>query len=87
MKDAAALGSVQDSVAFELMEVAFFHHHCGHDDLAREPYDLAADLLGKNSLKGRMDFEKLDAARAQFLKARYFEKWCRLKADVFKCKA
>ncbi|MCB0534342.1 MAG: SUMF1/EgtB/PvdO family nonheme iron enzyme, partial [Saprospiraceae bacterium] len=83
MKDAAALGSIKDSVAFELMEIAWFHHHSGHDDLAREPYNLAASLLSKNNLKGRIDFEKLDADRAQFLKARYFGEMVALKGGKF----
>ncbi|MEZ4964575.1 MAG: SUMF1/EgtB/PvdO family nonheme iron enzyme [Saprospiraceae bacterium] len=85
VKNAASLNTnaLKDSLAFESMEVAWFHHHSGHDDLAREPYNLAADLLGKNSLKGRLDFEKLDAARAQFLKARYFGEMVALKGGSF----
>lgn len=72
LKNAASLNAVQDSVAFECMEIAYFYHHTHQNDLARAPYDLAAGLLGKNALKGKMDFDNLNAGRARFLKERYF---------------
>jgi formylglycine-generating enzyme required for sulfatase activity len=76
MKNAAALEAFKDSVAFELMEVAFFHHHTDNPDRAREPFDLAAGLLGKPPLAGNAGFEgelrRLDADRSVFLQRRYF---------------
>ena len=72
LKNAASLNAVQDSVAFECMEIAFFYHHTHQNDRDRAPYDLAAGLLGKNALKGKMDFDNLNAGRARFLKERYF---------------
>ena len=83
VKNAASLQELKDSLAYESMEIAWFHHHSGKDELAREPYDLAADLLGKGALKGRMDFGRLDAARAQFLKNRYFGEMVVIQGGAF----
>ncbi|MBL7792871.1 MAG: SUMF1/EgtB/PvdO family nonheme iron enzyme, partial [Saprospiraceae bacterium] len=87
VKNAASLNALKDSLAYESMEIAYFHHHSGHDDLAREPYDLAAVLLGKNALKGRMDFEKLDPDKTQLLKVRYFGEMVALKGGSFQMQA
>ena len=83
MKSAAALGVLQDSVAFELMEIAYFHHHSGHDDRATGPFYLAARLLGKPGGTGKMAFEQLDAGRARWLKKRYFEDMVDLEGGAF----
>ncbi len=83
VKNAASLQALKDSLAYESMEIAWFHHHSSHDELAREPYDLAADLLGKGALKGRMDFEKMDPDRTHFIKARYFGEMVALKGGNF----
>jgi formylglycine-generating enzyme len=76
MNKAALLEGLNDrnktEVAFFLMEIAYFHHHTHQNARARAPYDLAAGLLGKNALKGKMDFDNLHAGHARFLKERYF---------------
>lgn len=83
VENAASLNTLQDSLAYESMEIAYFHHHSDHDDLAHAPYDLAADLLGKGWLKGQMDFEQLSSGKALFLKARYFGEMVALKGGSF----
>jgi formylglycine-generating enzyme required for sulfatase activity len=62
----------KNKVAFQLMEIAYFHHHAGQPDRASEPFALAAGLLGKPTPTGKMDFAALDAVHAKFLKERYF---------------
>jgi hypothetical protein len=57
MKNAAGLGSVKDSVAFELMEIAFFRYHAGQSDQVAEPLSMAAKLLGKPGVSADADFE------------------------------
>ncbi len=63
---------VKDSVALLLMEIAYFHHHAGYPDRASEPFALAAQLLGKPTPAGKIDFAALNATHAKFLKERYF---------------
>lgn len=72
LKNAASLGAVKDSVAFGCMEIAYFHHHAGQPDRAREPFALAARLLGKPAPAGKINFAELNEAHAKFLKQRYF---------------
>ena len=92
MKNAAALGAIQDSVAYELMEIAFFRFQSAQTELAREPFNLAAGLLGKDL----STFEKLtnpsgfaaalrllDAKRDSFLNARYFPVMLRIPGGSF----
>lgn len=87
MKKAAILEGLNDGnkteVAYFLMEIAFFHHYTHQTDRDRAPYDLAAGLLGKNALKGKMDFESLNPDRARFLEKRYFGEMVDLKGGTF----
>ena len=66
--------TMKDSLAYELMEIAFFRHHSGSP--AYEPFDLAAQLLGKPPQATQADFDaelkRLDAARTGLLQRRYF---------------
>ena len=76
LKNAAEIGVLKDSVAYGLMETAFFYHYSGSPARAREPFDLAARLLGKPALAAQAGFDaelkRLDAGRATFLQRRYF---------------
>jgi formylglycine-generating enzyme required for sulfatase activity len=83
IKEASSLNALQDSLAFECMEVAWFYHHSGKDKLAREPFDLAAELLDKDMVKSRRDFSALNPERAQFLEARYFGEMVAIKGGKF----
>ncbi len=87
MKNAAGLGSVKDSVAFELMEIAFFRHHAGQSDQAAEPLSMAAKLLGKPGVSADADLEaalkRLDIQRDSFLRARYFTAMIPLKGGTY----
>ena len=92
MKNAAALGVIKDSVAYELMEIAFFRFQSAQTELAREPFNLAAGLLGKDlstfqKLTNPSDFEAalrgLDAKRDLFLQARYFPVMLRIPGGSF----
>ena len=92
MKNAAALGVIKDSVAYELMEIAFFRFQSAQTELAREPFNLAAGLLGKDlstfqKLTNPSDFEAalrlLEAKRDLFLQARYFPVMLRIPAGSF----
>ncbi|NUN99172.1 MAG: SUMF1/EgtB/PvdO family nonheme iron enzyme [Saprospiraceae bacterium] len=64
--------SDKNKVAFQLMEIAYFYHHAGQPAQAREPFALAARLLGKPNPARKMDFAALNADHAKFLKERYF---------------
>jgi formylglycine-generating enzyme required for sulfatase activity len=88
---AAASGAagrvLKDTVAYGLMETAFFYHHSGSPARAREPFDLAARLLGKPALAAQAGFDaglkRLDAGRAAFLQRRYFPFMQELPGVVF----
>jgi formylglycine-generating enzyme required for sulfatase activity len=84
LKSAAPLAVLKDSLAYESMEVAYFFHASNSEEkLATAAYNLAAELLDKEGLKGSMDFEQLDSDRAQFLKDRYLGKMILLKGGTF----
>ena len=72
LKLAVPLGLFQDSLGYESMEIAYFYHYSDRGGpLATEAYDLAAALLGKDALKGSMDFMALATDKAKHLRARY----------------
>ncbi len=87
MKDAAGLGSVKDSVAFELMEIAFFRYHTGQTTQATEPFSLAAKLLGKPGISQKSDLgdasATLDKGRDSLLRARYFPVMVEVKGGTY----
>ena len=66
---------MKDSVAYELMEIAFFQDRTSHADLAGESFNLAAGLLGKPPLSGKADFnaalQGLNGDRYDFIQRRY----------------
>lgn len=87
MKDASNLGSVKDSVAFELMEIAFFRYHAGQTTQATEPFSLAAKLLGKSDVSPKNGFDNalttLDRSKDSLLKARYFPVMIDIKGGTY----
>jgi formylglycine-generating enzyme required for sulfatase activity len=87
MQKAAGLEQVQDSVAFELMEIAFFRHYAGQADKAEEAFALAARLLGKSGAyapKGfRTALTALHRGRDSMLEARYFQEMVEVKGGTF----
>ncbi|MBK7937343.1 MAG: SUMF1/EgtB/PvdO family nonheme iron enzyme [Lewinellaceae bacterium] len=87
MKNAARLGSVKDSVAFELKEIAFFYHYAGQADKAVEAFAMAAKLLGKPGISIKNGFDDalvmLDKDRYRLLKARYFPEMVDIKGGAF----
>jgi len=81
LKNAETLGAIKDSVAFGLMEIAFFQHYSGNTDTMTEALSLAAGLLGKDlssigSMKTTSGFEAalrmLDKKTDSVLNSRYF---------------
>ena len=81
LKNAETLGAIKDSVAFGLMEIAFFQHYSGNTDIMTEALSLAAGLLGKDlssigSMKTTSGFEAalrmLDKKTDSVLNSRYF---------------
>lgn len=76
LKNAPKYEPLNDSVALLLLEVAYFRHHSGNVAGAKDPFDRAAALFGKDSLDRSKTFEtecaRLDSAHAAFLKLRYF---------------
>jgi formylglycine-generating enzyme required for sulfatase activity len=76
MKNASGLGSIKDSVAFVLMEIAFFRQHSGQSNRAAEPFALAAKLLGKSGIVIKGDVDQallmLDKNVPGMLNRRYF---------------
>ncbi|MDX2134726.1 MAG: SUMF1/EgtB/PvdO family nonheme iron enzyme [Saprospiraceae bacterium] len=76
MKKAAGLEQVKDSVAFELMEIAFFKHYAGQPAEAEAACSLAARLLEKPVTYAPGGFRgalaTLDRNRDSRLEARYF---------------
>jgi formylglycine-generating enzyme required for sulfatase activity len=79
LKKASKLGAMKDSVAFELMEIAFFYNNSGEASKGYEPLALSASLLGKpvsTTQKENLSevLHNLDYQRDSFLNLRYFPK-------------
>jgi formylglycine-generating enzyme required for sulfatase activity len=87
LANAASLGTVPDSVAYELMEIAFFRYHAGQSAQAIEPFEMAAKLLGKPGTSQKNDIgdalNALDKDRYSLLKARYFPVMIPLKGGTY----
>jgi formylglycine-generating enzyme required for sulfatase activity len=93
--NAASLDAVRDSVAFELMEIAFFLQHAGQAKLVKVSFgltakvslNLAAELLGKPALGEKSDLESalhdLHPGRDSFLRSRYFPVMIDLKGGTY----
>ncbi|MCK6691958.1 MAG: SUMF1/EgtB/PvdO family nonheme iron enzyme [Thermoanaerobaculia bacterium] len=85
--NAASLGTVRDSVAYELMEIAFFRFHAGQSAQAIEPFEMAAKLLGKPGISQKNDIgdalNALDKDRDSLLNARYFPVMVEMKDGAY----
>ncbi|MBL7796945.1 MAG: formylglycine-generating enzyme family protein [Saprospiraceae bacterium] len=70
-------GPLMDSVAYRLLEIAYFRHQSGDTVGAREPFDRAAALLGKPELHSSAagfdsEFARLHKPLLGLLKKRYY---------------
>jgi len=87
LANAASLGTLRDSVAYELMEIAFFRYHAAQSTRANEPFEMAAKLLGKSGISQKNDIGDtlvaLDKGRDSLIKARYFPFMLEIKGGVY----
>ena len=87
MKKASKLEVLKDSVAFELMEIAFFQYYSGSELKAWGTLGTATALLEKPVMPSNLSFfeslSNLDPRRNSFLQKRYFPDMVFVKGGTF----
>lgn len=83
----AKSAAVKDTVAFELMEIAFFYYHARRSEKAEMAFSMAAKLLGEPDISTKSDFNDslaaLDKVRYNLLKTRYFPEMVDIESGTF----